>query len=193
MVILVFCRDVQRRGIFLRRHGCSLAIPRCWLAYTDAHFVMFPSPAPSVRLSRTSIPASCIFNPSSNYNSIFYPPPIRLVNQFRGYMAAVPSKHDLASFVRTIHAELALSVPSGSGAVSRQAAGGGAVPEAEAGGGGGSGGGSGTEADLSLAPLLLRGIVTAVKLLCTKVEAMHRAEVRVDGLNMEWDGTDRLG
>lgn len=102
-------------------------------------------------------------------------------------MAAVPSKHDLASFVRTIHAELALSVPSGSGAVSRQAAGGGVVSEAEAGGGGGSGGGSGTEADLSLAPLLLRGIVTAVKLLCTKVEVMHRAEVRVDRLNAELD------
>lgn len=36
-----FCRDVQRRGIFLRRHSYSLAIPRCWLAYTIANFLMF--------------------------------------------------------------------------------------------------------------------------------------------------------
>lgn len=157
------------------------------MAYIIAKFVMFPLSCLQCSTLSHIHPRFLYINPSSNYNSIFYPLPIRLMNQFRGYMAAVPSKHDLASFVRTIHAELALSVPSGS-AVSRQAVGGGVVSEAEAGGGGGSGGGSGTEADLSLAPLLLRGIVTAVKLLCTKVEAMHRAEVRVDELDAEWDG-----
>lgn len=91
-------------------------------------------------------------------------------------MAAVPSKHDLASFVRSIHAELALAVPAGSSI--RQGAGGGsaaASSEAEAaGGGGGSGGGA--EADLSLLPILLKGVVQAVRLFCAKVEAMQSVE-----------------
>lgn len=86
-------------------------------------------------------------------------------------MAAVPSKHDLASFVRSIHVELALAVPVGSVTLG---GGRGATSEAEA--GGGVGGGSGVEADLSLAPLLLKGMVQAVKLLCTKVEAMRSVE-----------------
>eukprot|EP00752_Nemacystus_decipiens_P008545 g7632.t1 len=98
--------------------------------------------------------------------------------QFDGYMAAVPSKHDLASFVRSIHAELALAVPAGSGV--RQGAGGGsatagaASSEAEAAGGGGGGGGA--EADLSLLPILLKGVVQAVRLFCAKVEAMQSVE-----------------
>lgn len=83
-------------------------------------------------------------------------------------MAAVPSKHDLASFVRSIHVELALAVPVGSVTLGGAR---GATSEAEAGGGG-----SGVEADLSLAPFLLKGMVQAVKLLCTKVEAMRSVE-----------------
>lgn len=89
--------------------------------------------------------------------------------QFDGYMAAVPSKHDLASFVRSIHMELALAVPTGSRGVSSEGLG--EVGE----GGSGSGGGS-EDADLSMSPLLLKGVVSAVKLFCAKVEIMHSVE-----------------
>lgn len=85
-------------------------------------------------------------------------------------MAAVPSKHDLASLVRSIRAEIALAVPIGSASAV------GGPSEVEAIGGRGTTSGGGTEADLSLAPLLLKGVVTAMKLLCQKVEAMHSVE-----------------
>ncbi|CAN0493039.1 unnamed protein product, partial [Hapterophycus canaliculatus] len=62
--------------------------------------------------------------------------PFPFRRQFDGYTAAVPSKHDLASFVRSIHAELALA------------------------------------ADLTLLPLLLKGVVQAARLFCAKAEAM---------------------
>lgn len=92
-------------------------------------------------------------------------------------MAAVPSKHDLASFVRSIHAELALAVPAGS-ITTRQ--GGGAVPSSEAESAAGGGVGGGAEADLSLLPILMKGVVQAVRLFCAKVEAMQSVEeVRV--------------
>lgn len=97
--------------------------------------------------------------------------------QFDGYMATVPSKHDLASFVRSIHAELALAVPAGT-ITARQ--GGGLAPssEAEAAAGGGAAGSA--EADLSLLPILMKGVVQAVRLFCAKVEAMQSVEqVRV--------------
>lgn len=96
-------------------------------------------------------------------------------------MVAVPSKHDLASLVRSIHAELALAVPAGSTGGRQGLSGGVAAAEAEAGGGGGGGAGN-ADTDWSLAPLLLKGVVQAVKLLCTKVEFMHCADkVSVSG------------
>ncbi|CAM9423221.1 unnamed protein product [Ectocarpus sp. 4 AP-2014] len=94
--------------------------------------------------------------------------------QFDGYMAAVPSKHDLASFVRSIHAELSLAVPAGS--VGSAAATGSSEAEAAAGGGGLGGGGGSLEADFSLLPILLKGVVQAARLFCTKVEAMQSVE-----------------
>lgn len=81
-------------------------------------------------------------------------------------MAAVPSKHDLASFVRAIHTELALALPAGGRGGLTEGMG-----DAVESGGAGS-----EEADLSLAHLLLRGVVSAVKLLCAKVEVMHNVE-----------------
>lgn len=81
-------------------------------------------------------------------------------------MAAVPSKHDLASFVRAIHTELALALPAGGRGGLTEGLG-----DAVESGGAGS-----DEADLSLAYLLLRGVVSAVKLLCAKVEVMHNVE-----------------
>lgn len=88
-------------------------------------------------------------------------------------MAAVPSKHDLASFVRSIHAELALAVPAGS-ITSRQGGGVAASSEAEAVAGGGAAGG--VEADMSLLPILMKGVVQAVRLFCAKAEAMQSVE-----------------
>ncbi|CAN0393932.1 unnamed protein product [Discosporangium mesarthrocarpum] len=73
-------------------------------------------------------------------------PVVQMFPQHDGYVAAVPSKHDLASFVKTVRAELAIATS-------------------------GPGGG-----DLSLAPLLLRGVAKAVRLLCSKVEDMHIVE-----------------
>ncbi|CAM9980618.1 unnamed protein product [Ectocarpus sp. 6 AP-2014] len=94
--------------------------------------------------------------------------------QFDGYMAAVPSKHDLASFFRSIHAELSLAVPAGS--VGSAAATGSSEAKAAAGGGGLGGGGGSLEADFSLLPILLKGVVQAARLFCTKVEAMQSVE-----------------
>lgn len=109
------------------------------------------------------------------------PPPSHETKQYDGYMAAVPSKHDLASFVRSIHAELALAVPPGS---ITTAGGGGRLQggDAEA----GSEGAEAAEADLSLAPLLLKGVSCAVKLLCAKVERMHSVEEVCDRCGIEF-------
>lgn len=85
-------------------------------------------------------------------------------------MAAVPSKHDLASFVRSIHVELALAVPAGS--INAGNGSGGLASEAEV----AAGGGGSTEADLTLLPPLLEGVVRAAKLFCAKVEAMQSVE-----------------
>ena len=86
-------------------------------------------------------------------------------------MAAVPSKHDLASFVRSIHVELALAVPAGSISAGI-GAGGGLASEAEV----AAGGGGSAEADVTLLPPLLEGVVLAAKLFCAKVEAMQSVE-----------------
>lgn len=111
--------------------------------------------------------------------SLSLPPPIPK-QQYDGYMAAVPSKHDLASLVRSIHAEIALAVPAGifstSSAVGGMGGGGRFQGEDQESGGGGGGGGGTAEADMSLAPLLLKGVSRAMKLLCAKVEIMHSVD-----------------
>jgi hypothetical protein len=63
----------------------------------------------------------------------------QMFTQQQGYIAAVPSKHDLASFVRAMQGEIAHVTNSSTGG------------------------------HITLAPLILRGIVKAVKLFCTKV------------------------
>jgi hypothetical protein len=63
----------------------------------------------------------------------------QMFTQQQGYIAAVPSKHDLASFVRAMQGEIAYVTNSSTGG------------------------------HITLAPYILRGIVKAVKLFCTKV------------------------
>lgn len=123
-------------------------------------------------------PISCLSHllfPFSRLHSLSLSLSIPLSQKFDGYMAAVPSKHDLASFVRSIHAELSLAVPAGS-IGSAAAATASSEAEAAAGGGGLGGGGVSSEADFSLLPILLKGIVQAARLFCTKVEAMQSVE-----------------
>jgi hypothetical protein len=63
----------------------------------------------------------------------------QMFTQQQGYIAAVPSKHDLASFVRAMQGEVAHVTNSSTGG------------------------------HTTLAPYILRGIVKAVKLFCAKV------------------------
>jgi hypothetical protein len=63
----------------------------------------------------------------------------QMFTQQQGYTAAVPSKHDLASFVRAMQGEIAHVTNSSTGG------------------------------HITLAPYILRGIIKAVKLFCTKV------------------------
>lgn len=123
-------------------------------------------------IARPPPPSSpCSLPPSLALSS----PLPHLPHQFDGYMAAVPSKHDLASFVRSIHVELALAVPAGS-INAGIGGGGGLASEAEVAAGGGGAGGGSAEADLTLLPPLLEGVVRAAKLFCAKVEAMQSVE-----------------
>ena len=99
-------------------------LPPC--APTDYTRVLSPArpPPPS---------SPCSLPPSLALSS----PLPHLPHQFDGYMAAVPSKHDLASFVRSIHVELALAVPAGS-INAGIGGGGGLASEAEVAAGGGA-------------------------------------------------------